>query len=570
MRVLALLISSLLLTIGSSMAQLVLLDQVQNQSNQSITTQTFETVLQNFNAMGAEDIFVPAGDLWHLDSMVIFGEYWSLTGPPDSTSGIIVHVYTDNSGLPGALLFADTILSGSDPEGDGTLKMSWPDPLVLNPGNYWIAASAKKEFYPSESQWQWFTSVSGEGDTALWQNPGDGFLLIPCEDWSNINTCLGSSNTALSLKLYGCNTWKPEIFDLPEDTAFCEGGMFNLQIGTNASVAAVLWSNGQSGTTLTTDSSGLFVVTVTDAATGCSVHDTVHISTTATPNPELPQNIGVCKGDTITIHAQVCPQCEALWNTGWIGNQLEVWDSGQYTVQVFDTISGCVGFDTTAAHYWPKQLLKILPESYIEACEGDTVVLSTEIIFSQYDWAGISSAEQVLITTDISGILSAVDSNGCAADTTFKVVFHPNPQPVIINKFEDGKFVLTAGDYWGYWWSSGQTDSSILVDGGTYSVTVTDTNGCIGTATIDLPLGWTENVDNQWMIYPNPVEEILYVNTELFFYQYKILSLEGSIIRRGSITNESGSIEMGDLPTGHYFLQLQNHEKLKTLSFVKL
>lgn len=68
-------------------------------------------------------------------------------------------------------------------------------------------------------------------------------------------------------------------------------------------------------------------------------------------------------------------------------------------------------------------------------------------------------------------------------------------------------------------------------------------------------------------IYPNPVQNKLYINTEEQNLNYQILNIQGQQMMQGSYDRH---IEVGSIPSGIYFLQLhQERDLYKAIKFVK-
>lgn len=109
-------------------------------------------------------------------------------------------------------------------------------------------------------------------------------------------------------------------------------------------------------------------------------------------------------------------------------------------------------------------------------------------------------------------------------------------------------------------WSDGQTTetaSGLAV--GTYTVTVTDANGCSANASVEVTQGASINMlDNQIQVhvYPNPVEDVLNLNLSVdgisgeFFLEIK--DINGKLVATKMILPGTNSIDMSGLATGVY------------------
>ncbi|MBK7872748.1 MAG: PKD domain-containing protein [Saprospiraceae bacterium] len=124
------------------------------------------------------------------------------------------------------------------------------------------------------------------------------------------------------------------------------------------------------------------------------------------------------------------------------------------------------------------------------------------------------------------------------------------------------------------------------------SLTATTANGCMNTFRVILNLGSQDFTSNpaylvltdtdqaitfsDLKLYPNPAKDQLNLEFNLpqsGDYQLNIFSLEGKLLQSRNESAASGKnitqVQIGDLPTGVYFLRIQSNEHIKTLKFVK-
>jgi hypothetical protein len=143
-----------------------------------------------------------------------------------------------------------------------------------------------------------------------------------------------------------------------------------------------------------------------------------------------------------------------------------------------------------------------------------------------------------------------------------EVAFDGTPQEV------DYPYILDAGSgHSAYLWSTGATTSSITTtEDGTYSVTVTGTNGCrtIQSVYIDDVLALSPNAEDMMhvLIYPNPARDMIRINAEFEdpgVYMLEIFNSQNSVIMKREINTYAYSEEfyVGDLPRGVYFVRFR-------------
>lgn len=122
-----------------------------------------------------------------------------------------------------------------------------------------------------------------------------------------------------------------------------------------------------------------------------------------------------------------------------------------------------------------------------------------------------------------------------------------------------------------YLWNTGGTTANINnLASGTYSLTVTDANGCQYTDTdIVSCLSGLNDVKNvQWAAYPNPAQNSLYVNADLTgTFRLSLYNNIGQMVYTTKTPHTLTEIPVAELPAGTYFLRLDtdNHQAVKAI-----
>jgi hypothetical protein len=129
-----------------------------------------------------------------------------------------------------------------------------------------------------------------------------------------------------------------------------------------------------------------------------------------------------------------------------------------------------------------------------------------------------------------------------------------------------GTITLDAGNSnMNYLWSNNATAETVNVTvSGDYSVTVTDTSGCIASDTVNVNLDTCAGIKNDYpahcAIYPNPAtEQIEVVMDKEYLLRHKaaglsfqLTDLTGRIVLENSIDAENNNIYISQLPMGIY------------------
>jgi len=270
-------------------------------------------------------------------------------------------------------------------------------------------------------------------------------------------------------------------------TEFCEGG--SVLLSTSQAYVGYVWSTGTVNANVVASNSGTFTVTVTDAngCVGTSAPLTVteypappvSITTSGTPN--------ICAGDSVQLTATASDSY--LWSTGATTQSIWVSTSGFYDVTVTDANNCSATSAPVSITVLPLPTPTVFPFGPQQICEGSSVTL-TSTTATSYLWSTGATTQSITVTTGGIYTLNVVDLNGCtSASVNIPVTVNPLPTPVIATNgptefCAGGNVVLsTTVPFSGYIWSTGTVASTITVsNSGTYTVTVTDANGCQGTS----------------------------------------------------------------------------------------
>ncbi len=118
-------------------------------------------------------------------------------------------------------------------------------------------------------------------------------------------------------------------------------------------------------------------------------------------------------------------------------------------------------------------------------CVGDSTQLNVNPTTYSYLWSTGAVTPSIYVNTSGQYWVTSM-LNGCSQTNVINVHANPLPTPVIvgptITNCGTGQTTLTVDSliYSSYQWSNGSTGTSITVGGGTYTVTVVDSNGCTG------------------------------------------------------------------------------------------
>ncbi|MFN8358088.1 MAG: hypothetical protein U0Y10_26735 [Spirosomataceae bacterium] len=250
---------------------------------------------------------------------------------------------------------------------------------------------------------------------------------------------------------------------------------------------------------------GIYSVTVL-GANSCTGTATTSVVVYPKPSITIASNSPVCEGTTISLSASGGTTYSwagpaAFASTQQNPSQASATTSmaGVYSVSVTNSNS-CSNSATTSVVVNPKPSITIASNSPV--CEGNTISLSASG-GTTYSWAGpsgFSTTQQnptiTEATTSQSGIYSVTVASQEKCTTSVTVSVKVNPLPKVTASSNSpvcfgNTLNLSASGGVTYSWSGPAFSSSIqnpsrnnatVNMSGTYSVTVTDANGCIATA----------------------------------------------------------------------------------------
>jgi len=156
-------------------------------------------------------------------------------------------------------------------------------------------------------------------------------------------------------------------------------------------------------------------------------------------------------------------------------------DAGSYFCELTNA-TGTINTDTVSVTVNADPTPIITGDTVI--CNGATGTLDAGS-YSSYLWNTGETTQTIDVITAGTYSVTVTNSNGCEGTDDVLVVVNANPTPVIIGDTvicagETG--ALDAGAYASYLWNTGATTQTIdVTTAGTYSVDVTNSNGCTGT-----------------------------------------------------------------------------------------
>ncbi|MBI4645132.1 MAG: hypothetical protein HY738_00710, partial [Bacteroidia bacterium] len=314
----------------------------------------------------------------------------------------------------------------------------------------------------------------------------DGFITAT-------NSVIVTVNTLLTASIAGDNT-------------ICSGETTTLTASGGTSFE---WSTTETTAAINVNTANTYSVTVTDD-NGCTDIETSNVIVNTLPTATGSSNSPVCVGSSLTLTGGPGAMTTYAWSgpdsysnatqSPTVSTSATVAMAGNYTITVTDA-NGCT--DTETTNVTVNTLPTATGSSNSPVCVGSALTLTGGPgAMTSYAWSGPDSYSNATQSPTVSGsatvamagayTITVTDGNGCTDTESTTVTVYSLPTAAIAgdNTICNGETTtLTVSGGTSYEWSTTETTAAINVNtANTYTVTVTDGNGCTNTVTTNVIL----------------------------------------------------------------------------------
>ncbi|MBL7909868.1 MAG: T9SS type A sorting domain-containing protein [Bacteroidia bacterium] len=352
----------------------------------------------------------------------------------------------------------------------------------------------------------------------------------------------------------------------------CSGN--NFTITPNGAITYTI----QGGSNVVSPTSNTNYTVVGTSSAGCVSNTFVTSSVTVNTTPTITVNSGgICNGNSFTI----TPSGASNYTIQGGGAVKTPTSTTSYTV-LGTSLAGCVSNVVTS-----NVTVNANPNITVNSgaiCNGNSFTI-TPIGASTYTIQGGSSV--VNPGSNTSYTVVGTSSVGCVSNTfaTSNVTVNPTPTVTAISNTSlicvGSNANLTANGATTYSWSTGATTQSISVSPSvTTNYTVTGTlagTGCFNTSIITQNVSTCTGIEKNSIygnetisIYPNPTSNNITISGVQNVTKIELINSIGQIVFTENSVNATNSvIDLNQLPTGIYFVQLQTEQGSITKKIIK-
>lgn len=218
---------------------------------------------------------------------------------------------------------------------------------------------------------------------------------------------------------------------LPANAEICQGDSTQLSVQSNNTLQSYTWSTGQTTQDITVSpaQSTTYSVTVSDVD-GCS--GTASATVTVNPNPVVTANAfppDICAGSSTDIIAE--GGVSYFWDNNLGQGQIHtVFPSATTTYQVTGTdASGCTASAQVVVQVTPEIIFDISPSAPV-ICEGDSIDL-TVLLSGMYDyiWSDSSTTQSLSVAPLQTTTYSVTLTDSMGCSGSAEIIVQVNPVP---------------------------------------------------------------------------------------------------------------------------------------------
>lgn len=336
----------------------------------------------------------------------------------------------------------------------------------------------------------------------------------------------------------------------------------SVQICAPTGYTAYLWNTGDSTVCIYTSLQGSYAVAATDTS-GCTAVSN-HVSVTVLHPPVISvtagsDTVGVCSGDSV----QLCTEAGYAiyeWSTGQSANCINIHAAGFYVVTVTD-FNGCTSAASDSISASGGATPIAIAANKTTICAGDSAQICAPPGYVLYQWNTGDTGNCILTPYAGNYYVIVTEAGNCTASSNRVDIGIYPPSPVTVSVNGD---TLTAYSYNSYQWLlngepiAGATSSIYIANAqGTYTLQITDTNGCVATSSPILITGMAgELSENNITLYPNPSAGAwqLTVPAQLIGSLEEVVDAAGRIIFKSEIRSTKSEIAIPNMASGVYEL----------------
>lgn len=335
------------------------------------------------------------------------------------------------------------------------------------------------------------------------------------------------------------------------------------------------WSTGESGQTITINTTGDYFV---DVITPCNtLRDTISVIVNALPVVDLGVDTIYCGNGMLDAQNAGAMY---LWNDNSTAQTLTVSSSGIFYVELTDS-NGCANTDTISV------IVNSLPvvDLGVDTAACGQITLDAGNNGNIFSWNTGDTLQTIDVTASGDYFVTVTDGNSCSATDTTSIVIYANPNvsasvsdsmPCVY----DGDVTLNGTPAGGTWSGPGVTgqlfDPSVGVGSQTLMYDYTDGNGCSGSVAVEIVVDNCAGIDEVTaetavIAFPNPNSGSFQLSIKGFYGEttVSVYDMTGQQVYNTQLAglngNATAQVNFKPLSTGMYLVKVMNATQMATV-----
>ena len=306
---------------------------------------------------------------------------------------------------------------------------------------------------------------------------------------TDANACAEPASVAVGI------AGSPLISGAVVDSVSCNGGAdggINISVSGGVTPYTYLWSNGVVTQDLTGLQAGVYTVTVTDV-NGCSTTDNYTVFAPPALTSSFITVNATCGNPNGSLQAVISggtPGYTFLWSNGQSSAAISGLLAGVYSVTVSDGNSCNAQYVATVTDEAGPQIANAVVQDVLcnsGSTGGVALTISGGALPLTFQWSNGQTGQNLFNVAVGTFSVTVTDANGCTTTQSYTISqpsFLASPvttSPTFCGQATGQATANSSGGVppYAYLWSNGQVTQTITgLSAGTYTVTVTDANGC--------------------------------------------------------------------------------------------
>jgi len=381
------------------------------------------------------------------------------------------------------------------------------------------------------------TTLTASGGTSYRWSNGAVTPSINVNQAGNFTVTVTNANGCTDSKVVAVQQFAEAVAEITGAPNFCAGQSTTL---TATGGTSYRWSNGAVTPSINVNQAGNFTVTVTNA-NGCTDSEQVVVQQFAEAVATITGTPNFCAGGQTTLTAT--GGTSYIWSNGAVTPSINVNQAGNFTVTVTNA-NGCTDSEQIAVQQFAEVVAIITGTPNF--CAGQSTTL-TATGGTSYRWNNGAVTPSINVNQAGNFTVTVTNANGCTDSEQVAVQQFPAVVASITGSnviCEGAQTTLIATGGTTFRWSNGETTSAVTVSAGTYSVEITNENGCSTSASTIV----TESELPTFTFTSNAT-----CNAQLDGYAVAIATANGNTVTASEgtiIVDGSGAFRIVNVPSG--------------------